>query len=62
MKGYEESLEVLKDQNIDLKIEKMRDMLYQSIEESGLNSKKTKKMSEELNNFINLYYNTKNDK
>lgn len=62
MKGYEEAPELLKNQNIDLKIEKMRDMLYQSIEENGLNSEKTKKMSEELNNFINLYYNTKNDK
>lgn len=50
-----------KDKKLDAKIEKVRYKLHQSIEENGLNSEKTKKINNEINELINLYYATKDD-
>ena len=50
-----------KDKKLDAKIEKIRYKLHQSIEESGLNSEKTIKLNNEINELINLYYATKDD-
>ena len=50
-----------KDKKLDIKIEKIRYQLHKSIEESGLNSEKTKKLNQEINTLINLYYATKDE-
>ena len=50
-----------KDKKLDVKIEKIRYKLHQSIEETGLNSEKTLKLNDEINELINLYYATKDD-
>ena len=50
-----------KDKKLDAKIEKLRYKLHESIEENGLNSEKTIKLNDEINELINLYYATKDD-
>lgn len=50
-----------KDKKLDTKIEKVRHELNKSIEEIGLDSRKTKELSLEINELINLYYATKEE-
>lgn len=50
-----------KDKKLDTKIEKVRHELNKSIEETGLDSRKTKELSLEINELTNLYYATKEE-
>jgi len=50
-----------KDKKLEIKIEKTRHKLHQSIQLNGLKSQETIKLNHEINNLINLYYETKED-
>ncbi len=50
-----------KDKKLEIKIEKVRYQLHQAIEETGLHSEKTAKLSKEIHSLINLYYATKDE-
>lgn len=50
-----------KDKRLEAKIEKIRNKLHREIEESGIKSDETMKLSDEINELINLYYATKDE-
>ena len=50
-----------KDKKLDAKIEKARYELNKSIEETGLNSERTRQLSNKIDELINLYYETKEE-
>lgn len=50
-----------KDKKLELKIEKIRNKLHKEIEENGIHSKEITKLSDEINELINLYYATNDE-